>query len=196
MAQVRWSLASVCAVVVAAALPLALGGCVGALVVGGMAAAGGAGYAAGQERGVNGVADDLTVKTDIEAAFNKADPQLATGIRTTVYEGRVLLTGRVATPQMKLAADQIAGRAKGVRALYDELVVAPPEQAWHDAEDAWISAQIHSKMVVDPAIRSVNYHLDTENGSVYLIGSARDQGELDRVTQIARYVPGVRRVVS
>jgi hypothetical protein len=51
-------------------------------------------------------------------------------------------------------------------------------------------------MVADPAIRSVNYTIDTENGSVFLIGSARSQAELDRTTRIARYVPGVKRVVS
>lgn len=195
MARLRY-VAPILAIMVAAGLPLALGGCAGVLVLGGLAAAGGAGYAAGQERGVNGVTNDLTIKTDIEAALIKADPQLQTGIVTTVYDGRVLLTGRVATPRMKLAADEIAGRTNGVRALYDELIVAPPEVAWNDAKDAWISTQIRSKMVVDPAIRSINYQLDTQNGSVFLIGSARDQAELERVTQIARYVPGVRRVVS
>lgn len=197
MARLRsplgWAL-TVAAVTIA--LPLALGGCVGVVVVGGLAAAGGAGYAAGQERGVNGVADDLTVKTDIEAAFLHTDPRLQKGITTAVYEGRVLLTGRVATPQMKSVADQIAGRTKGVRALYDEVVVAPPEQVWNDAQDEWITTEIRSKMVVDPAVRSVNYLVDTANGSVFLLGSARDQHELDRVTQIARYTPSVRRVVS
>ena len=43
------------------ALPLALGGCAGVLVVGGLGAAAGGGYAAAQERGVNGSIDDFTV---------------------------------------------------------------------------------------------------------------------------------------
>jgi osmotically-inducible protein OsmY len=196
MAQLRSVLALASAVAVMAALPLVLGGCVGAVIVGGMAAAGGTGYMAGQERGVNGLADDLKIKTDVEASFMQADPRYQKNVTTTVYEGRVLLTGRVATQEMKLAADQIAGRTQGVRAVYDEIVVAPAEQIWDDARDAWITAAIRSKMVVDPGIRSVNYLVDTANGSVYLIGSARDQAELDRATQIARYVPGVRRVVS
>jgi osmotically-inducible protein OsmY len=179
-----------------AALPLGLGGCVGVAVVGGMAAAGGAGYLAGQERGVNGLADDLRIKTDVETALMRADPRFQQSVTTTVYEGRVLLTGRVPTPQMKLAAGRIAGRTSGARAVYDQLVVAPPETVWDDAKDAWITTEIRSKMMVDAQVRSDNYIIDTENGSVYLIGSARNQAELDRVTQIARYVPGVRRVVS
>lgn len=193
MAQLQRALALA---VVLAGVPLALGGCVGAVVVGGMAAAGGAGYVAGQERGVNGLASDLALKTDLQGALMRDDPRFQQGIVTTVYEGRVLLTGRVPTWQMKTAAERIAGRTRGVRAVYDELVVAPPETVWDDTKDAWISADIRSQLMVDPKVRSINYLIDTENGSVYVIGSARDQAELDRVAQIARYVAGVRRVVS
>jgi osmotically-inducible protein OsmY len=175
---------------------LALGGCVGALVVGGLAAAAGGGYAAAQERGVDGASSDFAIKTDIEKELIKADAQLQAGITTTVYGGRVLLTGRVATPELKATAAQIAGRTHDVRALYDEVEVATAESTWDDAKDAWITTRVRSEMVVDADIRSVNYTIDTANGSVYLIGSARSQAELDRATRIARYVPGVQRVVS
>jgi hypothetical protein len=50
--------------------------------------------------------------------------------------------------------------------------------------------------MLDPDIRSGNYTIDTENGSVYLIGSARSQAELERATRIARYITGVKQVVS
>src|SRR5947207_2605516 len=177
-------------------LPLALGGCAGALVVGGLAAAAGGGYAMAQERGVDGATNDMAIKTSIEAQLIGRDPQLQVGITTTVFSGRVLLTGRVASPELKAAADQIASRTQNVRALHDEIEVAPPEGAWDDAKDAWITTRVRSEMVIDPDVRSVNYTIDTANGSVYLIGSARTQDELDRATRIARYVPGVRRVVS
>ena len=45
-------------------------------------------------------------------------------------------------------------------------------------------------------VRSVNYTIETSNGSVYLIGSARSQAELDHATDLARNVGGVKRVVS
>jgi hypothetical protein len=51
-------------------------------------------------------------------------------------------------------------------------------------------------MMLDPEVRSTNYTIDTSNGSVYLIGSARTQAELELATRIARYIPGVKRVVS
>ena len=60
------------------AAPLALSGCAGALVVGGLAAAGGAGYEAASERGVNGSYDDFAIKSGIENAWNNADPHFST----------------------------------------------------------------------------------------------------------------------
>jgi osmotically-inducible protein OsmY len=184
----------------AAMLPLGLGGCAGVLVVGGLGAAAGGGYMASQERGIDGTANDIVIKTDVQTAFLQADPQIQSGVTTTVYNGRVLLTGRVASPDQKARAVQIAGKVQHVRTVHDEIEVAAAEgtwdSTWDGAKDTWIATQVRSKMVVDPDIRSVNYTIDTQNGSVYLIGSARSQRELELTTHIARHVPGVKRVVS
>src|SRR5437762_13371119 len=55
-------------------LPLALGGCAGALLVGGLAGVAGGGYAAAQERGVGGAGSDLEVETTIESALAAIAP--------------------------------------------------------------------------------------------------------------------------
>jgi hypothetical protein len=51
-------------------------------------------------------------------------------------------------------------------------------------------------LVFDADVRSGNYLIETDHRSVYLIGSARSPVELGRATELARYVPGVQRVVS
>jgi osmotically-inducible protein OsmY len=177
-------------------LPLTLGGCAGVLLVGGLAGAVGGGYAAAQERGVEGAASDLQVETNVVSAFAAAGPGLNDGITTTVYQGRVLLAGTVPTSEMKTRAAEIAGRVSGVKALYDNVEAAPPRAAWDVTKDAWITARIRSELMLDPDIRSGNYTIDTQKGSVYLIGSARSPAELERTTRIARYIPGVKRVVT
>src|SRR5436190_5104746 len=177
-------------------LPLALGGCAGALLVGGLAGVAGGGYAAAQERGVGGAVSDLQIETNVESVFAATDPGLKDGITTTVYQGRVLLTGTVPTPQMKTRAVEVASRVSGIKALYDDIEVAPSRAAWDATNDAWITARIRSELMLDPDIRSGNYTIDTQKGSVYLIGSARSQAELERAARIAQYIPGVKRVVS
>lgn len=183
------------ALLCATALPLALGGCAVA-VVGGMAAAGGVGYEAAQERGVTGAVDDIKVKTEIESAFLQQNPALPLPVTVTVYDGRVLLTGRVPTPEMKAQARQIASQRKGVRTVYDEIEVGPAGTGMDAAQDAFITARVRSELILDADVRSANFNIDTTDHSVYLIGSARSQAEIERATQIARYVPGVKRVVS
>jgi osmotically-inducible protein OsmY len=176
-------------------LPIALGGCPVA-IVGGLAAAGGAGYAANQERGVSGTADDLTIKTNIQSAWLQTNPSMQHDFTITVYEGRVLLTGMSPNPGLKAQAKELASQVTGVRMVYDEIEVAPGESAWQSVKDTWISSQLRSNLVFASEVRSVNYTIETVDGSVYLIGSARSQAELDRVTDAARKVPYVKRVVS
>ena len=65
--------------VVCLVLPIALSGCAGALIVGGLAAAGTGGYAAGQERGIGGAVSDLQIETDVEVAFAGTGPGLKEG---------------------------------------------------------------------------------------------------------------------
>lgn len=113
-----------------------------------------------------------------------------------MYQGRVLLTGTVLTPQMKTRAVEVGSRVSGIKALYHDIEVAPSRAAWGATNDAWITARIRSELMLDPNIRSGNYTIDTQKGSVYLIGSARSQAELEHATSIARYIPGVKRVVS
>ncbi len=177
-------------------LPLALGGCVGVAVVGGMAAAGGAGYAAASERGVPGDVDDFTLKTNIQDAWIKANPNYMNAFTATVYNGKVLVTGDATSPEMKRDVIAIAERVPGIKQLYDQIEVTSAPTAWDSAQDAWITAQLRSRLILEKGVRSDNYTIETANHTVYLMGSARSQAELSKATYLASYVPGVRRVVS
>ena len=183
------------ALLCACALPLGLGGCAVA-VVGGMAAAGGVGYEAAQERGLVGDFHDVETKTAIQSALLQANPALPTAVTVTAYDHRVLLTGRVPSREVKEQVRQIASRQAGVRAVYDEIAVGPPPSGMDEAQDALLTARVRSDLILDPDIRSGNFNIDTADGSVFLIGTARSQAEIERAAQIARYIPGVKRVVS
>jgi len=177
------------------ALPAVLGGCPAA-IVGGIAAAGGTGYAANQERGAGGSVDDLKIKTNIQNAWLQTNPLMQRDLNVTVYEGRTLLTGIAPNPEFKAQAKEVANRVQGVKTVYDEIEVAPPEGAWDSAKDSWISTRVRTELTFNPNIRSVNYTIETVNKSVYLIGSARSQEELNIATSAARTTPDVKRVVS
>ena len=177
------------------ALPVVLGGCPAAIVAG-LGAAGGAGYAANQERGAGGSVDDFTIKTNIQSAWLKTNPLMQTNLTVTVYEGRALLTGTAPTAEFKAQAKDVASQVPGVRMVYNEVEVSPPESAWDSTKDTWITSRVRTELTFNPDVRSVNYTIETANKSVYLIGSARSQAELDIATTVARTTPDVKRVVS
>jgi len=189
------SLRSIIGGVLIVSLPVVLGGCPAAIVAG-LGAAGGTGYAANQERGAGGSVDDFKTKTNIQNAWLNTNPLMQRDLSVTVYEGRVLLTGAAPDPQFKAQAKEVASRVPGVRAVYDEIEVAPSESTWESAKDTWITSRVRTELAFNPDVRSVNYTIETANKSVYLIGSARSQAELDIATTVARTTPDVKRVVS
>lgn len=183
------SLLSVASLVVA--LPL-LGACAGA-VVGGAATVG---VAAFEERGIEGNARDLKTAAQVREKWLSFDHTLIGLISLEVYNGRALLTGAVTDEQIRADAVRLAWAASGVEDVINEIQVVEDTSFIDTANDAWISAQLRSKIAFDKGIFAINYAIETVNGIVYLIGTAQSQAELDRVIAHAREVSHVRRVVS
>lgn len=186
--RVRSNFAAVLFAVLAAA---ALSGCVGA-AVGGAATVGVAAY---DERGIDGVAQDFKLATEVRGKFIDADASLPTKVSVEVYEGRALLTGVVQDEKKRAEAVNLAWKVPNIKDVINEIQLAPSTGVADYSRDAWITGQIKSKMTFDEKILSINYHVETVNKIVYLIGLARSQDELDRVLNIARsiaYVQGVK----
>ena len=64
------------------------------------------------------------------------------------------------------------------------------------ARDALINARLDSALLFTDGISSINYSTRTIAGTVYLLGVAQSQAELDRVFQVTRNIPDVKAVVS
>lgn len=174
------------------ALPL-LSGCI--LAAAGAGAAGG--YSVfGQEEGAGDQIKDKAIAAQTSKSWNDYSSNLADDLNVTVYTGRVLITGRVPNEEMRREAVQRAWKVDGVKEVYDEIEVGPDTHFVDQARDTIISTRLRNDLRFDSNIKSLNYTITTENGVVYVLGSARNQTELDSVTNYARNIPNVRRVVS
>ncbi|HTS94788.1 MAG TPA: BON domain-containing protein [Stellaceae bacterium] len=188
----RNALRSTLAILGLLALLAPLPGCVAAAGVSAVAV----GYQSTQDRGLGGAVSDATIKTAITASYAHYDSALSDGIDVEVYEGRVLLTGRVPKQEQHDLAVRTAWKVKGVTQVYDEVKLGPVPSSNDDVNDGWISTRLRNELLWDSDVRSINYTVTTSDHVVYLIGSAQSREELDRVTAYARNVPNVRRVVS
>ncbi|MBC8338691.1 MAG: BON domain-containing protein [Rhodospirillales bacterium] len=168
-----------------------LAGCAGA-VVGGGAALGTAAY---QERGVQGVARDMATATRMRTNLLNAGEDFVTGVGVEVYEGRLLLTGTLPNQAMQAEVVQMAWKTEGVKDVINELQTG--SSGLRDlARDAWITTQLHSKLTLDEKILAINYSVETVNATIYLIGIAQHQAELDRVIAHAKSIGYVQRIVN
>jgi osmotically-inducible protein OsmY len=176
-----------------AGLAASLSGCV-TLVVGGAATAG---VAASEDRGLGGALTDTRIRTDINGKWLSVSMDMLQKVDLTVSEGRVHLTGTVPTADMRLQAVKLVWQVEGVRQVIDDIEVGEDKGGVGDyARDVWISTRLRTDILFDRNIESVNYSVETVDGVVYLMGVAQNQAELDRVTEYARNLRYVKRVVS
>ncbi len=176
----------------AAGLSLTLGACAPAVIGAGAAV----GVTAAQERGFKGAIADAEIRLDINHLWFQESTSLYSKVNLQVQEGRVLLTGNVPDPATRLSAVRLAWQAEGVIEAINEIEVNDTSSLLDGARDEWISAELGTRILVDRAIASINYSIETVNQVVYLIGIAQSQAELDRVIAYAKDIAFVRRVID
>lgn len=170
-----------------------LSGCV-SLALGGAAATG---VAASQERSVGTALDDVGLDAKINHVMIQSDvPGLYANINTNIHEGRVLLTGDVTRGELAADAVRLVWGVEGVREVINEIQVVPEQSFGTKANDEWINAQLDSKLLFTKGIKSVNYSTRVINGTVYLLGVAQNQSELNKVLHVARTIKSVKQVVN
>ncbi|MBC8157865.1 MAG: BON domain-containing protein [Rhodospirillales bacterium] len=173
------------------AASLGLQGCTG-VVVGAGATAGVAAYS---DRGIEGAAKDLKIEAAILGSYLEKDQMLPVNIGVEVYEGRALLTGVADSEGMRADAVKLAWTASGIKEILNEIQLAGGG-AVNLAKDSWITAQLKTQVTFNRDIMAVNYVFETVNGTVYIIGIAQSQDELNRVIAHAREIDYVNNVIS
>lgn len=139
---------------------------------------------------------DSEIKLNIDKGLLDNSGQLYVDVNTVVYEGRVLLTGKVATQDARQAAENIARNTRNVKQVIDELVVTTNRDFGAGVNDVAIEVKIKAQLVATKDIKSINYRWRSVGGTVYLIGAAQNAQELSNVVGVIRNVDGVRKVVN
>jgi osmotically-inducible protein OsmY len=176
----------------AAGAGLALGACAPVVVGAGATA----GVAASQERGLKGAAIDTRIRFEINQLWFEESTSLYSKINLQVQERRVLLTGQVPAPEARVTAVRLAWQAEGVAEVINVIELSDKSSLLDAARDEWIAAELRARLLGDRAIASINYSIETVNGTVYLIGVAQNQAELDRALAHAADIAYVRRVLT
>ena len=174
-----------------------LQGCAPLIVGAGLGAGAIVGGAASEERGMGGALTDTEIRTRINLSWYQYNRTMHGKLTLTVREGRALVAGTLSDEQEHLEAIKLTWQAKGVKEVIDQIKVTGSEETLGEvARDSWITTKLKSKLVFDGYVASRNYTIVTVGGVVYVMGVAQNQEELNRVTDHARHITGVVKVVS
>ena len=152
--------------------------------------------AASEERGLGQAVNDNGITVGIANAMLQTDPGLVITVDVEVHEGRVLLAGQVDRPEDRVTAVRLAWQQPNVVEVINEIKVTKSETVGEYLHDVWLAQTLRNDLLFDSRVRSINYNVDCVAGTIYLMGVAQNQAELQRVIDHARDISYVRNVIS
>ncbi|HET9034011.1 MAG TPA: BON domain-containing protein [Dokdonella sp.] len=172
-----------------------LGGCIAVVATGAVATA----SSVNDRRGFSTVMSDKNIQLSAYDTINKdKELVLKNRVMIAVYNGVMLLMGEVRTPELKARAEATVRGFEGVHRLVNEIDVMEPEGFWARRNDNKITARVKLALADatgTPGFDATKVKVSTAHRVVYLMGIL-SPGEDEMVTEIARNVPGVERVVK
>jgi osmotically-inducible protein OsmY len=176
------------------AMVLLLQGCA-ALVVGGAATT----AVVAHDRRTTGIMVEdqaIELKAYDQLAKDEAIKQNSR-INVTSYNKVVLLTGQADSDAIRRKAEQIAGQVEQVRRVVNEIEIGSTASFGEHSRDVALTTEVKLRLTkVDlPDFDPLRVKVVTERGSVYLMGLL-SKDEANAVTEVVRYISGVRRVVK
>lgn len=120
-----------------------------------------------------------------------------THINVTSFNRAVLLTGEAPNEELRARVEQRVKGLPGVNRVYNEIAIAAPSSYLSRSSDTVITGKVKTSFTGIQDIEGfdpMRVKVVTERGIVYLLGLVT-HAEADAVTEKARQVGGVQRVV-
>lgn len=148
------------------------------------------------QRTTGEVVDDNQIKIELNKRLADESAALWKDMSTVVYRGRVLLLGSVEAEAAKTRAGEIGGQPEGVIEVINDIQITDAGSFGTFINDVAIEKSIQTKYLFNGQIDSANFRVRSVNGTVYLIGLAGTQPELDEAIRVARETVDVVKVVN
>ena len=115
-------------------------------------------------------------------------------VSVTSYNRLVLVTGEVPTEANRAAVERVLTGIDNARSIVNEVAVMPSSSLSTRSNDALLTGKVKASFVDTKDIFANSAKVVTQRGTVFLMGRVTDR-EAGRLTEVARGVNGVRKVV-
>ena len=140
--------------------------------------------------------DDSIMQKSLSARILAKDKKYFLSVKSKVIDGRILLTGKVDSPEEKLQITKIAWETKGTRSVRNDIKIKKEFNFKQSAKDLLITTQLRTALIVNKNIKATNYQIDTYKKKIYIYGIALTSEEKDLVISEAKEILDVENVIT
>lgn len=157
--------------------------------------------AVAEDRSSSDIGKDAKIKASIVSTITDKMGTDVVSVSTDVYEQDVMLTGVVETSKQKQQAGTIAQSIKGVKKVYNEVIVHKKSDKDKGAvegyvDDTVIEKKINALLLEGKNVNVTNFRWRAVGGHVFLFGRALSKTELSKAIKIVKGIKGVSMVTS
>jgi osmotically-inducible protein OsmY len=139
--------------------------------------------------------DDQTIQLRLANELGTAFKDQPVHIAVNSFDRRVLLTGEVPNEATKAKAGEIAAASLNVRAVINELTIAPPSSLSDRTSDTALATKVRGSFINTKEIAFNSIEIVVERHIVYLLGFVTER-EGQVAALVASKVSGVQQVVK
>ncbi|MFT8274840.1 BON domain-containing protein [Kerstersia gyiorum] len=163
------------------------------LIIGGAAA--GTALVATDRRTAGTQLEDKNIDLKVDQVLVKEFDNDTVRVVSTVYMGKVLLTGEVPDAATRAKIVERVGKVENVRGVLDYMVIAEPMTLGQRTDDNWLGSKVRTALLRTKGVPSRTIVSTTERGVVYLLGRVT-QTEGAYAAAAAARVSGVQQVIK
>ncbi len=151
--------------------------------------------AAAPASSVGTVLDDGIITTKVKSAL-LADPEIKSfDPKVETRSGEVLLSGFVGNQSQVDRAIAATRAVEGVKIVTNKMEIKDGvATVGNTLDDGVITAKVKASLLADPNVKSLDIAVVTRKGEIQLSGFVDNGKQIDRATELARAVEGVKSV--
>jgi hyperosmotically inducible periplasmic protein len=141
--------------------------------------------------------DDSTITTKVKSALLADADVKSFDIKVETRKGEVQLSGFVDNQAQIDRAIAVAKGVEGVKSIDNKMSLKTTETTVGEKiDDGVITTKVKAALLADSGVKSSDISVVTRDGVVQLSGFVDNQTQIDRATEVARGVEGVKNVVN
>ena len=141
--------------------------------------------------------DDGAITTKVKSALMADADVKSFDIKVETSKGVVQLSGFVDNQGQIDRAIAVAKGVEGVKSVDNKMNIKTTETTVGEKiDDSIITTKVKAALLADSGVKSSDIGVVTRDGQVQLSGFVENQGQIDRATEVARGVEGVKNVIN